>query len=507
MFVRLAVAASLLTLFALSLRMAPAAPAANRNSADGHLSPGIPAPPDPPREFRAAWVATVANIDWPTKRGLPVEQQKAEILGILNKASDLNLNAIVLQVRPACDAMYPSKLEPWSEYLTGTMGRAPSPYYDPLQMWVDEAHKRGIELHCWFNPYRAHHPTGKSPISSDHVSRIKPAITKSYGAYLWLDPGEMETQDHSIAVIMDVIARYNIDGIHLDDYFYPYKEKDAAGNTIEFPDDPSWQKYQQGGGSLSRDDWRRENVNQFVERMYRETKARKPWVKVGISPFGIWRPGNPPQIKGFDQYSQLYADARKWLREGWVDYWTPQLYWPIAQTPQSYPVLLQWWAEQNPKGRNLWPGNYTSRVGDGSEKAWKPDEIVFQIKTTRGIQGATGNVHFSMVTLMRNQELCDALKKDVYGEQALVPASPWLDSTPPGMPNLKLSGGAASWSSTGNEKAWQWLVQTHSKTGWETRILPAGQSSLPINNRADAIAVRAVDRCGNLSDAAVTEVK
>lgn len=465
-------------------------------------------PPPPVREFRAAWVATVANIDWPSRRGLPVEQQKREVIAILDKAADLNLNAIVLQVRPACDALYPSKLEPWSEYLTGAMGRPPVPFYDPLQMWVDEAHKRGIELHCWFNPYRAHHPSGKSPISPDHVSKTKPEITKKYGSHLWLDPGEQATQDHSIAVVMDVVKRYDIDGVHMDDYFYPYKEKDAAGNSIEFPDDPSWQRYQKAGGELNREDWRRENVNTFVHRLYTEIKAAKPWVKLGISPFGIWRPGYPAQIKGFDQYSELYADARKWLQEGWVDYWTPQLYWPIAQTPQSYPVLLEWWKEQNAKGRNLWPGNYTSRVGDGSATAWPASEIVYQIKTTRGIAGATGNVHFSMVTLLRNQALCDALKRDVYQEPALVPASPWLDNASPGKPNIKngTPGREVSWSKSGTESTWQWLVQERRGGTWRAHVLPGSRTSFRPDPGSDEVAVTAVDRCGNTSEPAVMHV-
>lgn len=487
------------------LAVLPAALAVRRQSPPAQAI----VPPAPQREFRAAWVATVANIDWPSKRGLPVEQQKSEIVAILDKAASLNLNAIVLQVRPACDALYPSKLEPWSEYLTGTMGQPPSPYYDPLQMWVDEAHKRGIELHCWFNPYRAHHPTGTSPISADHVSKTKPQITRTYGTHLWLDPGEKGTQDHSIAVVMDVVSRYNIDGVHMDDYFYPYKEKGAAGNVIEFPDDHSWQTYQQTGGTLSRDDWRRENVNQFVHRLYTEIKAAKPWVKLGISPFGIWRPGYPAQIKGFDQYAQLYADARKWIQEGWVDYWTPQLYWPIAQTPQSYPALLQWWAEQNVKGRNLWPGNYTSRVGDGSATAWPVDEIIYQVKTTRGIAGATGNVHFSMVTLMRNQALCDALKRDIYQEPALVPPSPWLDSMPPGKPALmrNTTGREVYWTPAAGEPAWQWLAQVRAAGKWRTFVLPAGRSSIRVEPADDAVSVAAVDRCGNVSENAVMPLR
>jgi uncharacterized lipoprotein YddW (UPF0748 family) len=467
------------------------------------------------REFRAAWVATVNNIDWPSKKGLPVSQQKAEILRILDLSVKLHLNAIVLQVRPACDAFYPSKLEPWSEYLTGRMGEAPSPRYDPLEMWVEEAHKRGIELHAWFNPYRAHHPTGTSPISDDHVSKKNPSIVRTYGSHLWLDPGEKGTQDHSLNVIMDVVKHYDIDGVHMDDYFYPYKEKDKAGNIIEFPDDHSYQKYRNDGGTLGRDDWRRENVNTFIERLYKEIKKTRPSVRFGVSPFGIWRPGNPSQIKGFDQYSELYADARKWLREGWVDYWTPQLYWAVSSPGQSYPVLLKWWQEQNTHHRNLWPGNYTSRITGGSS-AWKPSEIVEQIEVTRRQPGATGNVHFSMITLLNNTAgISDALRS-VYAKPALVPGCPWLDNTPPGKPKLELfpdrSAGEvrAEWKQTGREKPWLWVLQTKVGSQWYTEIIPGARSSYILKSGSsgpETVAVSAVDRLGNQSEPIIAAVK
>ena len=467
------------------------------------------------REFRAAWVATVNNIDWPSKRGLPVSQQKAEILRILDTSVKLHLNAIVLQVRPACDAFYPSKLEPWSEYLTGRMGEAPSPKYDPLEMWVEEAHKRGIELHAWFNPYRAHHPTGTGPISDDHISKKNPSIVRTYGSHLWLDPGEKGTQDHSLNVIMDVVKHYDIDGVHMDDYFYPYKEKDKAGNIIEFPDDHSYQAYRSNGGTLGRDDWRRENVNTFIERLYQEIKKTRPSVKFGVSPFGIWRPGNPPQIKGFDQYAELYADARKWLREGWVDYWTPQLYWAVSSPGQSYPVLLKWWEEQNTHHRNLWPGNYTSRI-TGGRSAWKPSEIVEQIEVTRRQPGATGNVHFSMITLLNNTAgVSDALRS-VYAKPALVPGCPWLDDTPPGKPKLELfpdrSSGEvrAEWKQTGKEKPWLWVLQTKVGSQWYTEIIPGARSSYTLKSGSsgpETVAVSAVDRCGNQSEPVVAAVK
>src|SRR5579871_770045 len=229
--------------------------------APGDLS--LEKPPLPNREFRAVWIATVANIDWPSRPGLPVEQQQEELLTILDMAAQLKLNAVILQVRPACDALYDSKLEPWSEYLTGTQGTPPSPYYDPLEFAVTEAHKRGLELHAWFNPYRARHIIAKSPLASGHIGKTHPELVKSYGGYLWLDPGERAVQDYSLRVILDVVHRYDIDGVHIDDYFYPYRVKDSRKQEVPFPDDASWQRYVTRGGKQNRDEWRRQNVDTF----------------------------------------------------------------------------------------------------------------------------------------------------------------------------------------------------------------------------------------------------
>ena len=319
------------------------------------------APPPLAREFRGVWVATVSNIDWPSKPGLPAADQKAELVAILDKAVELRLNAVVFQVRPMADALYESKLEPWSEFLTGESGKNPG--YDPLAFAVTEAHARGLELHAWFNPYRARHPSGKSPPTSDHITKRRPDLAKPYGTHHWMNPTHPEVMDHSLAVILDVVKRYDVDGVHIDDYFYPYKEKDAAGAIIPFPDDDTWAKYT---GKLTRDDWRRDAVNTFVARMYKDVKAAKAWVKVGNSPFGIWRPGHPTGIAGLDQYQELYADAKLWFNEGWVDYFSPQLYWPIAQEKQSFPKLLGWWVGENTHKRHLWPGLYTSRGVSGN---------------------------------------------------------------------------------------------------------------------------------------------
>lgn len=397
---------------------------------------------EPMREFRAVWVATVANIDYPSKPGLPVSALKSEMIAILDKCKELNLNAVILQVRPSADALYKSDLEPWSWYLTGEQGQAPADGFDPLTFAIDEAHKRGLELHAWCNPYRALHPAQKSGTASNHLARTNPGIVKQYGTYLWMDPGEKAVQDRSFDVFMDLVNRYDLDGIHIDDYFYPYPVTEG-GNKVDFPDNESYAKYWSSGGRLGKKDWRRKNVDDFIQRFYTSLKATRPTVKFGISPFGIYRPGVPTGIRaGIDQYDELYADCLRWYREGWLDYYTPQLYWPIDQAPQAYPVLLKYWAEQNAKGRHFWPGNYTSRTNpqDGN---WKPSELTNQIKLTRQQSGSDGNVHFSMKALMKNfNGVSDALKKDSYAKPALVPASPWLDSEAPGVPEVESAVGA-----------------------------------------------------------------
>jgi uncharacterized lipoprotein YddW (UPF0748 family) len=455
------------------------------------------------REFRGVWVATVANIDWPSKPGLSTAEQQRELIAILDRARSLNLNAVVMQVRPATDALYASPLEPWSEYLTGTMGRAPEPFYDPLAFAVAEAHRRGLELHAWFNPYRARQAGAKSPVAPTHVSVTKPHLVRRYGPMQWMDPGDPETQAHSLAVVTDVVRRYDIDGVHIDDYFYPYKITDSAGRKVDFPDSASYAAYQAGGGTLGRDDWRRRNVDEFVRRMYAQVRREKPWVKVGVSPFGIARPGQPAGVCCFDQYAELYADARKWLREGWLDYWTPQLYWKISAPEQSYPKLLAYWAAENVHGRHLWPGNYLSRVGAAGANAWPVAEIDSQIALTRAQPGATGNVHFSMKALTNDQGgVATALGAGAYARPALVPATPWLPGRAPGAPSVALVGGSAPAAliapAAGEAAPWLWMVRARSGGTWHTAVLPGTQARYtPPGGRApDEVLVFGVDRTG-----------
>lgn len=474
-------------------------------------------PPAPAREFRGAWIATVANIDWPSRPGLTTAEQQAELIAILDNAQRLNLNAVMFQVRPACDALYESRLEPWSEYITGRAGEAPSPYYDPLRFAIEEAHRRGIELHAWFNPFRARHAEAISPPAENHLSKSRPELVRQYGRSLWLDPSERAVRDHSIEVITDVVRRYDIDGVHIDDYFYPYKEKSPAGRILDFPDEANWERYRSSGGRLTRSAWRRDQVNRFVERLYKAVKREKPYVKVGISPFGIWRPGYPATVRGFDAYEEIYADSRLWLNRGWVDYWTPQLYWKINQSGQSYPDLLNWWSGENLHSRHLWPGNYTSRVGDGTPTSWHADEIVRQIDATRRQVGAGGNVHFSMKALMQETELPRILEQSVYAVPALVPASPWLSKERPGKPRLTLDKAPdtgesqLSWTSAGGAPTWLWLVQTRRGTQWQTAIYPAQLTAKPVRELlAEAgtatVAITAVDRCGNTGPFEVVEI-
>ncbi|MFP4228533.1 MAG: glycoside hydrolase family 10 protein [Salinivenus sp.] len=358
---------------------------------------GIEAPPEVPREFRAAWIATVDNIDWPSEPGLPVEEQKAELRQMLDRAAALHLNAVIFQVRPHADALYDSPHEPWSFYLTGKQGTAPDPHYDPLAFAIEEAHERGLELHAWFNPYRAGHPADTSGLAPSHVAQKHPSWVREYGDYLWLDPGVPAARDHTHRVIMDVVRRYDVDGVHFDDYFYPYP---SYADGAPFPDSTSWARARENGWTGTRDEWRRRNVNRLVKRVYRSIKETKPHVKFGISPFGIWRPGHPPGTQGFDAFAELYADARTWMREGWVDYLAPQLYYRLDQFGYAYPEMLRWWIEQNEEGRHVWPGLYTSRVQMNGDRHWSDRQILGQIYTARSHPEATGQIHFSMKALM-----------------------------------------------------------------------------------------------------------
>jgi uncharacterized lipoprotein YddW (UPF0748 family) len=403
------------------------------------------------------------------------------------------------------------------------MGKPPEPYYDPLEFAVKEAHKRGLQLHVWFNPYRARVPTSKGKAAPNHASVAHADSVRKYGKYQWFDPGDPQSEEIFISVLTDVVKRYDIDGVHIDDYFYPYQEKDKDGKIIPFPDDETYKQAVETGLKLNRDDWRRQNVNHLIERMYEEVKKAKPWVLVGISPFGIWRPGNPQGVVGFDQYATLYADAKKWEQEGWLDYLTPQIYWQVESKGQPYAQLLAWWAEQNVKQRHLWPGNFTSKVGmkpkkeEADKKAkdkekkdkpaspWTADDIIRQIEATRATPGASGNVHFSMKALMRNSGgIADKLKKGPYAEPALVPESPWLGHETPATPDVSAkrtdAGVAMEMKVPSGKEPWQWLVRVSTTKGLKTFILPGAVSEqmvvVPADTDARSVTVSGISRLG-----------
>jgi uncharacterized lipoprotein YddW (UPF0748 family) len=453
-------------------------------------------PPEPVREFRAAWITTVANIDWPSKPGLPVAQQQAELISLLDRAAQRHFNAVFFQVRSVSDALYASSIEPWSEYLTGVQGRAPEPYYDPLAFAVAEAHKRGLQLHAWFNPFRAGHPQAKSPAAPNHISRLFPELIRHYGDQIWLDPGEPAVQARAVAVVLDVVKRYDLDGVVLDDYFYPYPAKNALGVALEFPDGISWKRYGAASG-LSRADWRRENINRFVARLSSGIKTTKPWVQFGISPFGIWRPKNPPTVAGMDAYDKIYADARKWLAEGWVDYLSPQLYWPIAAPQQSFPALLDWWRAQNVRHRHLWPALEDSNVGTKFTTAEIPGQI--QVLRQRSDPGA---VHYHLRSVLDNASLTAAVSTQ-YALPALVPVTPWIKAAAVPAAKLNVDAGDKSahveWTSGPARSSGWWVLQARANGAWTTQILPALHTDAYVENgHLEAVTLRAADRLGNL---------
>ncbi|MEQ1693121.1 MAG: family 10 glycosylhydrolase, partial [Gemmatimonas sp.] len=481
----------------------------------------IPPPPETltvpaiNREFRGLWVATVANIDWPSRSGLTVAAQQSELLTILDLARSAGLNAIVLQVRAAGDAIFPSTLEPWARSLTGTQGIDPG--WDPLTFAVIEAHARGLELHAWFNPFRAGNLSDTSRLAPLHFARRRADLVRTFCTQLWFDPSEDAVQDQAISVVRDVVARFDLDAVHLDDFFYPYP--DSRCPNLDFPDSASYARYQQTGGAQTRGDWRRAQVNRFIQRLYSEVHGQRNTVRVGISPFGIWRPGSPTGITGLDAYGSIYADSRHWLQQGWVDYFAPQLYWSIASTGQSFPALLDWWTQQNTRQRHLWPGLAAYRVADGSGSAFSGSEIPSQIQLTRQRSatagGSTGTVLYNTTSLRENRGgLATTLTMQTFVAPALPPATTWLDGVAPPVPAITVT--VSSGTSTlrvqfpvaaGEPLSW-WLMRWRNGTSWSQRVVPVSQAfyDVPATTSGvptSAVVVNAIDRVGNASADAV----
>lgn len=388
-----------------------------------------------PRELRGLWVATVSNLDFPSRQGLTPDEMRSELGTLVDRSADLGLNALVFQVRPEGDALYRSELEPWSRFLTGRQGRDPG--FDPLEFLVDAAHARGLQVHAWFNPYRAS-ASRSAPNADNHVSRWARSHTRPWGRLLWLDPGVPEVRDHALSVISDVASRYDVDGVHLDDYFYPYPEGQKA-----FPDDPSYKAYVAQGGTLDRDAWRRDNVDRLVSGLAGALNQHKPEVTFGISPFGIYRPGFPEGVRGLDQVRSLHADPLKWYDQGWVDYLAPQLYWPTTQKAQRYDRLLDWWNTQMALERPLLVGLDLTRVG--KDPAWTLSEVRSQVTLAREADHAAGQIWFRATPVLKNQAGLADLLGELYAEPALPPpVSRLLGADAPAPPLVAASAGRVS---------------------------------------------------------------
>jgi len=364
--------------------------------------------PSAQAEFRGAWISTVHNLDWPTK-GAPPAQQRAELVRLLDAARSLRLTDVFLQVRPEGDALYRSSLEPWSRFLTGTQGKDPG--WDPLAFAIAEGRKRGIGIHAWINPYRAS-VKADAPLAPNHMARRLSPYAYRVGAGISMDPGAREVQDHVIRVAGDIARRYDVAGVHFDDYFYPYP---PPGGTVNFPDGRTYQRYRAAGGTLGLGDWRRDNVNRLIARASQEVKKARPGAAFGVSPFGIYTKGQPPTVKaGIDQLNQIYADPVRWLRAGWVDYLAPQLYWK-DDSAQSFTALLKWWRspEVNPRGVPIYPGIAAYRM---TEQGWPAGEIVRQVALSRTIgPGPRGHAFFRMGTMADNTKgVASLLRKSGY---------------------------------------------------------------------------------------------
>jgi len=376
-------------------------------------------------EFRAAWIATVDNIDWPSRGNYNTENQKAEFIRQLDMHQRNGMNAVIVQIRPAADAFYPSPYEPWSEWLTGKQGQPPAVYYDPLQFMITETHKRGMEFHAWCNPYRATFRIGASSIAPTHITRIHPEWFLNYGDTKYFDPGNKEVQQYVTAVIRDIVRRYDIEAIHFDDYFYPYR---IPGR--DFPDEPSYRKY---GNALSREDWRRSNVDSIIVFLSRAIKEEKKLCQFGISPFGVWRnkdkdPEGSDTHAGQTNYDDLYADILLWLKNGWIDYVAPQIYWEFEQKNAPYGVLLDWWNKHS-YGRHCYIGLGIYKAG--TNPYWRDKtQLPRQIAALREQPNVQGMVFFSSTTFQRNPNgWSDSLQNNYFKYPTLIPPMNWLDST------------------------------------------------------------------------------
>lgn len=378
----------------------------------------------PKREFRAAWIQSVNG----QFRGMPTEKLKQNLIGQLNSLQKAGINAIIFQVRPEADALYASRLEPWSRFLTGVQGKAPEPYWDPMQFMIDECHKRGMEFHAWINPYRTK-TTLKSELAPNHVYNIHPEWFVTYGDQLYFDPAQPESRRHICMVVSDIVSRYDVDAIHMDDYFYPYPIKGK-----DFPDDASFARF--GGGFSNKGDWRRSNVNVLIKKLHETIREIKPWVKFGVSPFGIYRNESSDPLgsktKGLQNYDDLYADVLLWVREGWIDYNIPQIYWHIGHPVADYETLVKWWA-RNTENRPLFIGqSVMNTVQNADPKNPSINQLPRKMALQRAYQTIGGSCQWPASAVVENAgKYRDALIAEYHKYPALPPVFDFMDNEAP----------------------------------------------------------------------------
>lgn len=378
----------------------------------------------PKREFRAAWIQSVNG----QFRGMPTEKLKQNLIGQLNSLQKAGINAIIFQVRPEADALYASRLEPWSRFLTGVQGKAPEPYWDPMQFMIDECHKRGMEFHAWINPYRTK-TTLKSELAPNHVYNIHPEWFVTYGDQLYFDPALPESRRHICMVVSDIVSRYDVDAIHMDDYFYPYPIKGK-----DFPDDASFARF--GGGLSNKGDWRRSNVNVLIKKLHETIREIKPWVKFGVSPFGIYRNESSDPLgsktKGLQNYDDLYADVLLWAREGWIDYNIPQIYWHIGHPVADYETLVKWWA-RNTENRPLFIGqSVMNTVQNADPKNPSINQLPRKMALQRAYQTIGGSCQWPASAVVENAgKYRDALIAEYHKYPALPPVFDFMDNEAP----------------------------------------------------------------------------
>jgi uncharacterized lipoprotein YddW (UPF0748 family) len=434
-----------------------------------------------------------------------------QLRSLLDRAAAMRLNAILFQVRPAADAVYKSSLEPWSPWLTGKMGQPPDLAWDPLEFAIQEAHARGMELHAWFNPFRALSSSNRFRASADHVTVQHADWCFDYGDSTWMNPGIPAVRERAKAVILDVVRRYDVDGVHMDDYFYPYPVNRADGSAMPVPDSEQYDAYKASGGALELRGWRRSGIDAFISSVYAEVKAVKRWVQVGISPFGLWRPGHPAGTGGgLDPYEDLAADSRKWLQSGWVDYLAPQLYWHTDDKKLSFPVFYQWWQQENTLQRHIYPGMAVDRVGTDRGGI----EILRQISAVRQLcrPRAPGHLHWNLGELLENtMQVADLTLKRGYVTVAVPPASPWLTNEAMPLPVLARTKLAGKWHiqwGTGipgmASLARRWSLQAWDGKSWRLiKVYPSSMRRDLWPAGARAVAVRALGRCWEQGPAAM----